>query len=384
MIKILPIITALLLTNNILAQTNGPVVIPVVFHILSRDTNASENISTAQILSAIRILNQDYNNTNTDSAIIAPAYRNNVANMGITFKLAGIDPNGFCTDGIDRIVTTQADSGGTKDGYVNDWPREKYLNIWTYRRFPTEAAGQTWPPWYALGIPAQDGIAILNYYVGSIGTSSIGTSRALTNLTGEYFGLIPSWGSGAFGSCEDLDSVADTPPVSGPSSYYISNCDTDILSCDGHSYINYQNYMSYSYCICMFTNGQKQRVYSYLNRSAAGRNNLWTTANLTATGTNDSVAVVCSPAGIQNITENTLSVFPNPFNSQISIQGLQAGNYNIALTDITGRNLLTFNNIFTDGAGNATLNLSAIPIAGIYFIRIYNTTNIATLKIVKQ
>jgi PKD repeat protein len=42
--------------------------------------------------------------------------------------------------------------------------------------------------------------------------------------------------------------------------------------------------MDYSYCNIMFTEGQKTRMRAALNSSMAGRNNLWTPANLIATG----------------------------------------------------------------------------------------------------
>lgn len=48
---------------------------------------------------------------------------------------------------------------------------------------------------------------------------------------------------------------------------------------------NVQNYMDYSYCGHMFTIGQSDRMLASLNSNVSGRNNLWTQANLIATGT---------------------------------------------------------------------------------------------------
>jgi hypothetical protein len=48
---------------------------------------------------------------------------------------------------------------------------------------------------------------------------------------------------------------------------------------------NIQNYMDYSYCSHMFTIGQVDRMRAALNSSVSGRNNLWSQANLVATGT---------------------------------------------------------------------------------------------------
>jgi PKD repeat protein len=47
---------------------------------------------------------------------------------------------------------------------------------------------------------------------------------------------------------------------------------------------NVENYMDYSYCSKMFTQGQVNRMRSAVTSSVGGRNNLWTAANLNATG----------------------------------------------------------------------------------------------------
>ena len=109
-------------------------------------------------------------------------------------------------------------------------------------------------------------------------------------------------------ACGD-DNVDDTPPTMGhaeggcqysaPSSnqnsIYDTMCATNYFKiypdASGHdSLVNYpdttntQNIMDYTYCSKMFTYGQVQRMHAALNSSVAGRNNLWDTANLIATG----------------------------------------------------------------------------------------------------
>jgi len=54
-----------------------------------------------------------------------------------------------------------------------------------------------------------------------------------------------------------------------------------------------QNFMEYSYLNSMFTEGQKIRMHAALNSPIANRNNLWTQANLIATGT-DANAQFCA------------------------------------------------------------------------------------------
>src|SRR6185295_352664 len=53
--------------------------------------------------------------------------------------------------------------------------------------------------------------------------------------------------------------------------------------------------MDYSFCSRMFTDGQADAMQGTLNYSQAGRNNLWTSANLTATGTSDTIEPLCAP-----------------------------------------------------------------------------------------
>ena len=51
-----------------------------------------------------------------------------------------------------------------------------------------------------------------------------------------------------------------------------------------HRLDNVENYMEYSYCSKMFTEGQKTRMHASLNSGTSQRNNLWSSSNLAATG----------------------------------------------------------------------------------------------------
>ncbi len=57
---------------------------------------------------------------------------------------------------------------------------------------------------------------------------------------------------------------------------------------------NIQNFMEYSYCSVMFTEGQKERMRATLELPLSGRNNLWTDANRALTGTDDN-PLTCAP-----------------------------------------------------------------------------------------
>lgn len=264
--------------------------IPVVFHILH--TYGSENISDEQVEDAINVLTRDFNKQNADTANIVSAFQGIAANCGITFKLAKLDPQGNCTNGIDRIYSPLTNIGDD-DAKLNIWPRNKYLNIWVVKNISSGAAGYSMYPSSVQGVGGSqvDGVMILSTYVGSIGTSSVSHSRSLTHEVGHWLNLAHCWGStnspGAASNCNTDDNVADTPNTIGWTS-----CNLSGASC-GSALDNVQNYMEYSYCSNMFTNGQKTRLLAALTSNTASRSSLWTSTNLTATGVNTST--VCSP-----------------------------------------------------------------------------------------
>lgn len=267
-------------------------VIPVVFHIVHQ--YGLENISDAQVLDQMRILNEDYNKRNADTAGIIPLFRPLIADVGIEFRLAKIDPWGKCTNGIDRIASSQTNNGNDFSK-LNNWPREKYLNIWVVRTMEDGVAGYAYLPGSMQLVyvnPARDGIIILHNYIGSIGTSNPNRSRALTHEIGHYLNLNHTWGpTNAPGiACGD-DNVGDTPETRGS-----TNCNLNLAFCNAPAIENVQNFMDYSYCSAqMYTEGQKLRMLAALNAPVAQRNNLWSEANLIATGVADNTVQACAP-----------------------------------------------------------------------------------------
>lgn len=275
---------------HLVQRDNENYVIPVVFHIIHN--NGPENITDAQVIDEIRILNEDYNKLNPDWSDVQPEFLPIVANVGITFRLAQLDPDGNCTKGITRTVSELTNDGTQTMKDLIDWPRDKYLNVWVaasangaagYAMYPGSVDGN----WGA----GADGVVILHNYIGSIGTSSPSHSRALTHEIGHWLNLMHTWGNsndpGVDSNCGMDDQVNDTPNTIGWTS-----CNLNGASC-GSAKDNVENYMEYSYCSKMFTEGQKTRMLAALNSDVADRNNLWTAANLAATGT-DGTQQICA------------------------------------------------------------------------------------------
>lgn len=275
--------------------------IPVVFHILHQ--NGSENISDAQIHDQMRILNEDFRKLNADNANTVAAFQGISADSEIEFKLAQKDPNGNCTNGIDRIYTAETLIGddGSK---LNQWPRNKYLNVWVVKTITSGAAGYAYLP--GTTAAANDGIMILNSYIGSIGTSLPQKSHALTHEIGHYLNLNHTWGgtNNPGVDCSGDDNVSDTPKTEGWTS-----CNLTGATCTS-TLDNVQNFMEYSYCSTMYTTGQKTRMRTALTTtsglgSLAQRYNLWTPANLTATGLS-TAAVLCQADFLNSTSTNII------------------------------------------------------------------------------
>lgn len=275
--------------------------IPVVFHVLHM--NGVENITDEQILDALAILNRDYRKQNADTANVHPDFAGMPADIEIEFVLATKAPNGTCFKGITRTYNTisyDGSDGGNQvdaivagnDVYQGQWPGNKYMNVFICGEIGG-AAGYTYNPagWGATQMT--NGIWVLHDYVGSIGTSSVGTSRTLTHEVGHWLNLSHTWGSnnnpGTATSCSgNGDQVQDTPTCIGVSACVLNSntCSNDNAYWGFDIRDNVENYMDYSYCSKMFTEGQRTRMRTALQSTNTGRANLWTAANLAAVGAN--------------------------------------------------------------------------------------------------
>lgn len=264
--------------------------IPVVFHVIH--TYGAENISDEQIESGLKVLNWNFRKQNPDTATIVAAFKPIAADCEIQFKLAHRDPNGNCTNGINRIPSLSSIVGDHRVKDLVHWDPAKYLNIYVVRQI-ANLAGHCLMPDQAAAKPEWDGMVVSNDYIGDMGTSSHLKSVVLAHEAGHYLNLFHIWGGnnvpnyyylpvGQSSNCAVGDSVSDTPPTQGN-----SNCNLTAASC-GNVVDNVQNAMDYSYCNFMFTQGQRNRMRAALHSSMANRNNLISAQNLIATGVEDS------------------------------------------------------------------------------------------------
>lgn len=275
-------------------------IIPCVVHVIH--DGGSSNISYDQIVSAIDQLSEDFqmlnsdagNARNTAEAPFAPL----AADMQFEFKLAKIDPQGNCTNGVERRLSpdgaVNADDGVKfwSSGGMNAWPRDEYLNIWVVESI--ESGGQGITLGYAqfpyFGQASTYGLVIRHDAFGTMGTAN--GDRTLTHEVGHCFGLFHPFQDGCHtNNCNDnADYCCDTPPVDSPqwSCSTSQNTCTQVPTNDAYGFDawdQFENFMSYSPCQYMFSEDQKSIVQG--NFANIGfMQDLASTANATATGVN--------------------------------------------------------------------------------------------------
>jgi len=291
------------LTSGAQQKTAVPVyTVPVVFHILHQ--NGPENITDQQCINALAQVNKDYRKLGSDIASIHPSFAPLYVDAEIQFVLAHKDPNGNCTTGIvhhydantnwiqpgfGTCPSAQYAYSGTQAGR---WNPTKYLNIYIVKSICPQGGctgggtivGYTYLPGSnpcSGSNNASD--AIVYDYRFLSGTQA----RSLSHEIGHWFNLTHTFGNtnnpgtGTCGAGGNSDGVSDTPTTLG----YFSTCPGGntgpFTGCSNPE--NIENFMDYSSCPRMFTQGQVTKMRTAIVSSTGGRNNLWTAANLTAT-----------------------------------------------------------------------------------------------------
>lgn len=353
------------------------VTIPVVFHVVYN--TAQQNISDAQILSQIAVLNQDYAKLNSDTNLIPAVWKSIAANTQIQFCLAQRDPNGNPTTGITRTSTSITAFTGSSDqrifftaqGGHDIWDRDRYLNIYVcnlgggllgYAQFPG-------------GNPQTDGTVNLYTAVGTTGVVNppYDKGRTVTHEVGHWLNLFHIWGDEP--ECNQDDQVSDTPLQGNSSSGCPTFPTTD--ACQPNSPgIMFVNYMDYSNdaCMYMFTSGQSTRMNAALSGPRASL--------LTSNG--------CIPIGITPISTEIPAKysleqnFPNPFNpvTNIRFDITRSSQVSLKVYDAAGNEIAVLvNQALNAGTYNYDFDASNYP-SGVYFYVLSAGEFTATKKMV--
>jgi Pregnancy-associated plasma protein-A/Secretion system C-terminal sorting domain len=271
--------------------------IPIVVHVIH--DYGTENLSDDDLYTAAAYWAVVYMEQNSDTADVIAPFKPYIGNPRMRLHLATKDPNGKPTKGIVRFQSYLTMSGDDEAKY-NQWPPNEYVNIWLINQFGASDAGAAayaYLPSY-IPDPGYDGIICLYDYTDP-------STKTIPHEMGHVMNLLHPWGNtnNPGVACGD-DHVDDTPPTKGHmptgctvGSLYDTACATgyvrtytSVLTGLMDSVVNYpdttnaQNIMDYTYCQEMFTKGQVVRMRAALTSSTAGRNNLYSPANLAATG----------------------------------------------------------------------------------------------------
>ncbi|MFV8269613.1 zinc metalloprotease [Flavobacterium sp. GT2N3] len=227
---------------------NGKVEIPVVVNVLYR--TAAENITDAQILSQIDVLNQDFNATNSDFTSTPDAFSPVAANVGITFVL----------EAVNRKSTTKTSWGTrdamkkTKQGGLDPTSPTTTLNMWAC----TIGGGILGYAQFPGGSTTTDGVVVDSKYFGLSGSGAYpyNLGRTATHEVGHWMNLRHIWGDATCGS----DLVSDTPTHN--TANYGVPAYPHYSTCTGTPVEMTMNYMDYTddRGMYMFSNGQKSRM----------------------------------------------------------------------------------------------------------------------------
>jgi hypothetical protein len=246
-----------------------PAEIPVVVHVLYR--TEADNLTDEQVASQIDVLNADYAATNQDIGNVPAVFAERVGNPGLRFALATTDPAGSPTTGITRRRTTVASFGvddrmkADETGGTDPWDTARYLNIWVCRL----SGGVLGYAQFPGGPPETDGVVVLTSAFGRGGSARapFDLGRTTTHEIGHYLNLSHIWGEARVPTCDDSDSVDDTPNQWGPNfgkpAFPSASCGN---TPDGDLFMNYMDYVDDDTMV-MFTDRQVARMHAALEFS---------------------------------------------------------------------------------------------------------------------
>jgi hypothetical protein len=296
------------------------VTVPVVVHVLYRV--AGENISDAQAISQVQVLNDDFAKLNADKIKVTQATFSTAATgANIRFCLAQRDPLGNATTGVTHKTTTVT-AFTTDDKVKNNatggqtaWDVTKYVNIWVcnlgpsllgYGEFPTGTLSNTW------------GLVLHYKYTGSGGTAiaPYNLGRTGTHEFGHCFNLYHIWGDDGT-ACSGSDLCSDTPNQAGNhfGCYTAGSVQTDgcTATAPGVMWMNYMDYTDDA-CMYMFTAQQCARMEAIVNTApwnVLGTSNACTPvsaldAGMSAISTPSNGSSSCNTTVIPKVTLNNV------------------------------------------------------------------------------
>ena len=301
--------------------------IPIVVHVIHNGESIGEgtNISDAQIISQIGVLNEDFRRFNADASETQNIFKPVAADVEIEFVLAKQDPEGLPTTGILRVKGTETSWNFDNVTILKGesyWPAEDYLNIWVAPLSFNLLGFASFPIANLEGLEDQetnsllDGVVIGFDYFGSIEKDPdanldpvFNLGRTTTHEIGHFLGLRHISGDGG---CNVDDFVTDTPNQNNQN----EGCPVTVPGvCASVEFEMFQNYMDYTDDACMniFSLGQKERMRIVVENSLRR-------ASLTTSHALEDPVISVFDLGIKEIISPVSGICSPFFSSAISIR----------------------------------------------------------------
>lgn len=361
-------------------SVNEIITIPVVIHVLFN--NEAQNISDAQVLSQIDVLNRDFRMLNTDKADVPAVFKSRAADARIMFCLAQVDPAGRPTTGILRRYTklpvfmVADDMKFKSKGGSDAWDSRNYLNIWVCAMFG-RTMGYATPPG---GDPLKDGVVISPDVFGDKGRvrGDFNKGRTATHEIGHWLGLRHIWGDD---DCGD-DGIWDTPKQMSynfgcPTFPRVSYCSVDN---NGDMYMNFMD-LTNDACMNMFSNGQKSKMRSQFALGKPRNSFLrsYRCDGSLASGAPLPQDTLPLPA-VKKV--DPVSIFPNPVLTEVTVQAKED-------ETLIGKTAVVYNNTGTVMLSCVLQSKKAvIPmnklLPGVYILKIGAAADQKVFKLVKM
>ena len=335
--------------------------LPVVFHIVH--TGGETNISDAQVLSQMDVLQE--------------AYRTQAVDTRIDFCLAARDPEGNPTTGITRtngaaiwplyaeegISNGSANSAGVDQALVKEvagcWNPDEYINIYIVSEINDNDGGYGVQGFAYQGptYDCRDGIVTLYNATGNVGTLKPGRTLGWT-IVHEIGHHLTLWHTFANSNdCEETncdsqgDQVCDTPTTLQNTSCTEVECPDALL----------ENFMDYTpeTCKYSFTEGQAERMHNGVENLRPGL--LSSLACVPVTDYDATVYVAyyqeewCT--AFQDIWVDVVNQGSLPLDSVEVVLTCAGQEYTQTLTNLLGTQTVAFEGVAMDGADGFTVEV---------------------------